>query len=160
MKGYETKFETKDTQHIQITIYPRYGNNFVDRYDREEFIDDIAATVANNLEGADVRKYQIEDTDIGMITEKHHPYYISLVITVAVTGTCMFYPGKYYGPWEDSYPDEVDDVEYTQGFATTYDTSDILKELEDGIVYLDNIEINIDEPSYESELEFIDDDDF
>lgn len=30
------------------------------------------------------------------------------VIELKVSGNGHYYPGKYYGPWEDSYPDDIE----------------------------------------------------
>ncbi len=148
MQGQYVEFTTVDTQKITIdVIFADYAN-----------IDDvsigiIADAVLDNLTGPQVAvadshcEYTVSD-DCTMVN-------IKVYAEFDIHGSCTFYPGKYYGPWEDSYPDEIDDYDYISGFATGCDVRHTLEVLSDFPTPIVNMDVTIDEPTYESEYNII-----
>lgn len=55
--------------------------------------------------------------------------------TVSVDSVRLGRPGKYYGPWEDSYPDEDDDVDYEILRSDGSEYKDATDREHDNIVY-------------------------
>lgn len=108
-------FTANETQRVKIKFKLKEAYN----YNAEDYDDDLSFDIAkafiDNCDG-EIDDWEIweDDLDVDML-QADKEYCIEIKANVSVGGTCYFTSGRYDGPMEDCYPDEIDDVEYEEG---------------------------------------------
>jgi hypothetical protein len=108
-------FTANETQRVKIKFKLKEAYN----YNAEDYDDDLSFDIAkafiDNCDG-EVDDWEIWEDDLDVDSlQANKEYCIEIEAKVKVGGTCYFSPGRYDGPMEDCYPDEIDDVEYEEG---------------------------------------------
>lgn len=148
-------FKTTDRQKIKIYYTVKENMEFSpENYETsEKFESKIAETIMDNVDG-EIIDWEIIDGDTNdtqLLTNTE--YFIEISAKIRCYGTCYYDPGRLYGPMEDCYPPEIDDVEYEEGQITCVNQVII----EDLLPELDEIKVTIGDPDYDGEIEIDDD---
>jgi len=147
-------FTTTETQIITVTFQVDAPITFPGQYeDTDDLADRIAEVVADSCDG-DVIDYDINEYDFGdgeLLPDG--TYFIDVICTVSISGTCEYDPGRTYGDPSDCYPEYIDNVEYEEGMIDSCDVTKVMAVFPELI----NMTAKVGEVSDDGDIEFTDD---
>lgn len=157
MAGRIVTFSSPETQDITITF--KLLDNYYGETDPESLENLITESVMSALSGPDFdngEDYEVIESLSDTLVAGQE-YKIVMRVQERILGTGEYYPGNYYGPWEDSYPDDFEPTSYDAGFATDCDISVVVTDLAGSAVNLSTIKVDIGDPTDDGDIEFEDD---
>lgn len=149
--SHREDFTGRTFQDVTVTFKTIDGVAF----DPEDLEGRIADATMLSLEGSEFdsgEEYEIIEP-IGE-PAPDGTYTMTMRIEETVGGTCMYTPGRYYGPPENCYPDDIDDVEFEYGYASDCNMYDLRGLLQSTVVDVDTLHVNIDDFDEDFDMEF------